>query len=73
MNNGGTTTLDIPWAAVAPILVLSLGFLVYCWVDIARHSVKYLPKWLWAIICVVSIPLGGIVYLILGRDEVHES
>ncbi len=73
MNFSGTSAADIPWAAVAPILVLTLGFLVYCWVDIARHSVKYLPKWLWAIICAASIPLGGIIYLILGRDEVHES
>ncbi|HVL52370.1 MAG TPA: PLDc N-terminal domain-containing protein, partial [Actinomycetota bacterium] len=26
------------------------------------------PKWAWAIICVVSIPLGGIVYLLAGRE-----
>ncbi len=68
-----TTTSSIPWAAVAPLIVLTLGFLVFCWVDIARHSVRYLPKWLWAIICAASIPLGGIIYLIIGRDEVHES
>jgi hypothetical protein len=73
MNFGGTSMSDIPWAAVAPLIVLTLGFLVYCWVDIARHSVRYLPKWLWAIICAASIPLGGIIYLIIGRDEVHES
>jgi hypothetical protein len=68
-----TNSVSIPWAALGPILVVVLGFLTFCWVDIARHSVKYLPKWAWAVICLVSIPLGGIVYLIVGRDELHES
>lgn len=68
-----TTTPSIPWAALGPVLAVILGFLIFCWVDIARHSVKYLPKWAWAIICCVSIPIGGIVYLIVGRDERHES
>ena len=31
------------------------------------ERVRYLPRWAWAIICLASIPLGGIVYLILGR------
>jgi hypothetical protein len=73
MDYSGTSALHIPPAALVPLVVLTLGFLAYCWVDIARHQVKYLPKWLWAIICAASIPLGGIVYLIIGRDEVHES
>jgi hypothetical protein len=68
-----TTSPSIPWAALGPVLVVVLGFLIFCWVDIARHSVKYLPKWAWAIICLGSIPLGGIVYLIVGRDELQES
>jgi hypothetical protein len=61
--------LAIPWAALAPILVVALGFVVYCWVDIARSNVKYLPKWAWAVICIISVPLGGIVYLLVGREE----
>jgi hypothetical protein len=32
-------------------------------------SVRYLPKWLWAVIWVVSIPLGGIPYLTLGKQR----
>jgi len=58
---------DIPWAAVAPLLVLLAGFLIYCLIDLARSEVQYLPKWAWAIVCVISVPLGGIIYLTMGR------
>lgn len=60
--------MDINYAALVPIVVLALGFIVFCLVDIARHDVKYIPKWVWALICCVSVPMGGIVYLLLGRD-----
>jgi len=63
---------NIPWAALAPVLVLLMAFLVYCWVDIAYHPVRYLPKWTWALICCVMIPLGPIVYLVFGRDHGQE-
>jgi hypothetical protein len=74
MNFGGTTMSDIPWPAVAPILVLGLAFVAYCIVDIARHDVRYLPKWGWVLVCcLVSMPVGAIIYLIIGRDEGRES
>ncbi len=69
---GATMQLDsgaIPWAGLIPILVLMVGFAAFCCYDIARHDVKHLPKWAWVIICFVSIPLGGIIYLIVGRDS----
>lgn len=55
--------------ALAPLLVLAAAFVVWCWVSIARHPVKLLPRWAWAIIVAVSVPLGGILYLLLGRDD----
>ncbi|NIA24343.1 MAG: hypothetical protein GWP04_02105 [Gammaproteobacteria bacterium] len=61
--------MAIPWAALAPVIALSLAFVVYCWIDIARSNVRYLPKWLWAVICIISVPAGGIVYLLIGREE----
>ena len=66
MDVGG---VGISWAALAPILLLGLAFVIWCWVDISRNEVRYLPKWLWAIICVISIPVGGIVYLLVGRNN----
>jgi uncharacterized membrane protein len=74
MNYAGTTMSDIPWAAVAPILVLVLALVAYCIVDIARHDVRYLPKWAWIVVCCLfSMPIGAIIYLIVGRDSGHES
>ena len=58
---------DIPWAALAPVLVLLAGFVIYCLVDLSRSEVQHLPRWAWAVICVISVPLGGIVYLTVGR------
>jgi hypothetical protein len=61
--------MDIPWAALAPVMVLALAFVGYCWLDISRSDVRYLPKWAWALICLLSVPLGGIAYLLVGRDQ----
>jgi hypothetical protein len=60
---------SIPWAGLIPVAVLLVGFLAYCVVDIARHDVKHLPKWAWIVISCASIPTGGIVYLLVGRDS----
>ena len=61
---------DIPWAALAPILLLAVGFVIWVVVDIIRaDSVQHLPKWAWVIISIISILLGGIVYLLVGRDR----
>jgi hypothetical protein len=57
----------VPWAAIAPIAVLALAFAGYCLFDLSRSEVRYLPKWAWAVLCVVSIPFGGIVYLLVGK------
>ena len=62
------STINVPWAALAPILVILLAFEVYCLWDVSRSHVRYLPKWAWVLICLVSIPFGGIVYLIVGRE-----
>ena len=60
---------DIPWAALLPVLLLMLAFVGYCLVDLARHEVRYLPKWAWAVICLISIPFGALVYLLVGRKR----
>lgn len=60
---------DIPWAAIAPLVVVGVGFVAYCLFDLSRSEVKHLPRWAWALICVVSVPLGGIIYLLIGRGQ----
>lgn len=56
----------------APILVLvvAIAIAVYCLTDLVRASeVRYLPKWLWGIIICISIPIGGIIYLVGGKQR----
>jgi Phospholipase_D-nuclease N-terminal len=49
--------------------VLVIGFDGFCLYDLARaRAVRVLPKWVWAIICLISFPFGGIIYLTLGRE-----
>jgi Phospholipase_D-nuclease N-terminal len=56
-----------PWPLLA-IVALAIGFDAFCLVDIARAAdVRYLRKWAWALICLIQNPLGGILYLSIGR------
>lgn len=57
-------------AALVPLLVVVVGFDLFCVVDIARaKKAAYLPRWAWAILCVIISPLAGIVYLAVGRSR----
>jgi hypothetical protein len=60
---------DVPMAALVPLIVILVGFVAYCLYDLSRARVRYLPKWVWVIICFLSVPIGGIVYLVVGRDH----
>ncbi len=60
--------MDIDLRALAPLLLLAAALAVYALVDLVRApAVRYLPKWTWALICVLSMPLGPLAYLTLGR------
>lgn len=59
-------------AALAPLIVAGAAFVVFCLVDIGRREPKHLPRWAWVVLTVVSIPLGGVLYLLLGRGEPRE-
>jgi Phospholipase_D-nuclease N-terminal len=59
-----------PLAALLPVALAGAAFVIYCLVDIARRpAVRYLPRWAWGLICCISMPLGGIIYLTVGRGE----
>jgi hypothetical protein len=60
--------MEVNWAALAPLVAAGVAFVGFCLYDIAQHDVRYLPKWVWVIICCASIPVGGIIYLLAGRD-----
>lgn len=62
--------LEMKAAALVPLAIVGVGFVVFCLVDVLRaQRVRYLPKWAWALICLLSVPLGGIAYLVLGRER----
>jgi Phospholipase_D-nuclease N-terminal len=54
---------------VGALAVLAVAFVGCCLFDVSRSEVRYLPKWAWAVVCLVSVPLGGIVYPLIGRDH----
>ena len=63
----GAVLLGRPWLLVS-VLPAAAGFAVFCLTDLARaDQVRYLPKWGWAIACLIQIPLGGIMYLAAGK------
>lgn len=63
----GTRAHPHPWPFLL-IVALAIAFDAFCLLDIARAAeVRYLHKWLWAVICMIQIPLGGIIYLSIGR------
>ena len=53
---------------VAVVAAVALAFAIGCLVDLSRARVRSLPKWGWAVIICVSIPWGGLAYLVFGRD-----
>ena len=60
--------VDIDLRALAPLLLLAVALAVYALIDLVRApAVRVLPKWAWALICVLSMPLGPLAYLTLGR------
>jgi hypothetical protein len=63
--------VDRTWViALAPLIVVAVAFVAYCIADIVRaERVRHLPKWAWAIICVGSVPLGGVLYLVFGKER----
>lgn len=56
--------------AVLTVIAVVLVFEACCLVDIARaKEVRRLDRATWALICLVTLPLGGLLYLTLGRKR----
>lgn len=59
----------MPAAAIAPLVVLVIAYYVWLLRDISQSEVQHLPKWAWAVIVLLSVPVGGIVYLMIGKRQ----
>jgi hypothetical protein len=56
---------------LAAILLVALvaWWEIFCLTDLARADrVRFLPRWAWAVLCLIQIPLGGVLYLLIGRE-----
>jgi hypothetical protein len=56
--------------------VLVVAWDGFCLRDLFRAdpaAVRYLPKWAWAIVCLISCPWGGLLYVIFGRNAFGRS
>jgi uncharacterized membrane-anchored protein len=58
-------------AALAPLVLVGLAFVVWCLIDLQQREPRYLPRWAWMVIVLISIPAGGIIYLLVGRGAEH--
>ena len=57
-------------AALALLLGLALliGWEILCLGQVIQaERVRFLPRWIWAVASLIFIPLGGILYLAVGR------
>ncbi len=50
------------WLPIFIIFALFSGALL---VHLSRHDVPFMPKWAWALLIILTMPLGGVVYLLV--------
>lgn len=60
---------NIPWALIAPLLVLQLVLALVAIIDIVRIHETRGPKWMWVLISLFVNTLGPILYFIIGRKS----
>ncbi len=60
-------------AAWVPLFVVFAAFSGWCLWHLALHDVRYMPKWAWALLIVFSMPLGGLVYVLVSVLEAGEQ
>ena len=49
------------------VLVIFTVFVTVFAASADRNAVRVLPKWLWVLLCLIVTPVGGLLYLALGR------
>ena len=60
----------LPLEALVPFFAIIIIFTAYCLVSVVRApDTRYLNRGWWILICLLSMPMGGIFYLLLGRKD----
>lgn len=52
-----------------PILLIQVGLMIYCLIDLSRRERTNGPKWLWVALIVLGQLWGPVIYLIFGREQ----
>ena len=60
---------NVPWALIAPLLLIQLILLIVALVDITRSKSTNGPKWVWVVVCIFGSMIGPIIYFIVGRKN----
>ena len=60
---------QIPWALIAPLLVVQVILMIVALIDLSRVYETNGPKKLWVVIILISGLLGSIAYFIFGRRQ----
>ncbi|ASK64191.1 transcriptional regulator [Virgibacillus phasianinus] len=58
---------EIPWGAIAPILVLQLILMITALVSCIREEKTNGPKWLWILLILFIGLIGPVLYFVVGR------
>ncbi|MCB2288278.1 PLD nuclease N-terminal domain-containing protein [Clostridium sp. CS001] len=53
----------------APIIILEVILVGFCLYRLTKDRVKFLPKWAWALIVICVQLIGGIAFLLIGRER----
>lgn len=51
---------------IAALVIFTVFVTVFA-VSADKRDVRNLPKWLWILLCLFITPVGGLLYLVLGR------
>lgn len=60
---------NIPWAIIAPILVLQLILTIVALISCIRQETTNGPKLLWIVLILFVNLLGPILYFVIGRRQ----
>lgn len=53
----------------APVIILEVVLVGLCLYRLTKDRVKFLPKWAWALIIIFIQLIGGITFLLIGRER----
>lgn len=52
-------------SAWLPLFAVGIVFSIAVLIHLARNDAPFMPKWAWAAIIVFTMPLGGVMYLLV--------